>query len=87
MSKFTILFRIGIIIFIVEGVIVFLFSLLEPLDSPIIEAISDASLTTLLTSFPIYFFVIKPYMEERVDLLLGVQDIFSGKEDSESGVD
>jgi len=86
MTKFTILFRIGAIIFVVEGIIVYLFSQFEPIDVPFIEAIIDASLTTLLTSPPIYLLVIKPYMEERVDVLLGVQDLFGKKEDAESDV-
>lgn len=80
MNKYSILFRIGAIIFVVEGLIMIGFSFFDPITSPMVAAIVDASLLTLLSAPPIYFLVIKPYMEERVDMLFGVQELFDNKE-------
>jgi Cu/Ag efflux pump CusA len=81
MSRFTILIRIAAIIFCVEGLIMIGFSFFEPVGSTFVSAIIDATLLTILASPLINYFVIKPYMEERVDFLFGVQNILSDKDD------
>lgn len=83
MSRITILIRIAVIIFCVEGFIMIGFSFFEPIESVFAAAIIDAALLTILASPLINHFVVKPYMEERVDFLFGVRDILSDKGEGE----
>ncbi|MCR4378497.1 MAG: hypothetical protein NUV50_10465 [Rhodospirillales bacterium] len=59
------------------------FSFAPPIGSSLVTAIVDATLLTILASPLINYFVVKPYMEERVDFLFGVRDILSDKDKSE----
>lgn len=80
MNKFTILIRIAVIIFLVECLIMIGYAFIGPVASPFVAAIVDAALLTILASPLIHVFVIKPYMEERVDFLFGVKNILSDEE-------
>ena len=65
MGVTTLVLRIGLVIFVIEALIMVGFSLLPfELDSGR-EALFDAVLLTLLSSPPLFFWVIKPYVEAQ----------------------
>ncbi len=81
MSKFSVLIRIGVIIFVTEGLIMLGLSLVDPISSPLVESLNDASLLTVLSAPPMYFLLVKPYAEERSRLLTEVESLMSGSGD------
>lgn len=64
MTGFTVLFRIAVIVFIVEGIIMLGFFLFGPLPHNII-AVVDAVILVALSSPMIFFIAIKPYVDAR----------------------
>jgi len=65
MGVIALVLRIGLVIFVIEALIMVSFSFL-PFDlDPGSEAILDAILLTLLSSPPLFFWVIRPYVQEQ----------------------
>jgi len=65
MSVFVLIMRIGLVIFVIEALIMFGFSLFPPIQSDFIEAGIDAVLLTLLSAPPLMYGVIFPYVRAQ----------------------
>ncbi|WP_438463784.1 diguanylate cyclase [Marinomonas sp. PE14-40] len=67
--------RILAIIFIVELVIMFILQLIPHKLSSIVEAALDASILTLVSLAPIYFWVIKPFVDANQETILRINKL------------
>jgi hypothetical protein len=65
MSVFVLILRIGLIIFVIEALIMFGFSLFPPIQSDVVEAGIDAVLLTVISSLPLLYGVILPYVRKQ----------------------
>lgn len=65
MGVITLVLRIGLVIFVIEAMIMFGFSLLPFEFGPGREAIVDAIFLTLFSSPPLFFWVIRPYVQAQ----------------------
>lgn len=65
MGVITLILRIGLVIFVIEALIMFAFSLLPIEIHSLTEALADAVLLTLLSSVPLLWWVIRPYVREQ----------------------
>jgi PAS domain S-box-containing protein len=78
MTALTVLFRITATIFLVEGVIMFGFSLFDPLPFEVAAAV-DAVLLVAASSPLIFIFAIKPYVENRAFVLNNTRQDLSSR--------
>ena len=67
--------RILAIIFIVELVIMFILQLIPHKLSSVVEAALDASILTLVSLAPIYFWVIKPFVDANQEAILRINKL------------
>ncbi len=65
MSAYAVVFRIAAIIFVAEALVMFGLWLAPPVTDVTIEALIDATALTLLSTPPIFFLVIRPYIQAR----------------------
>lgn len=65
MSPLYVILKIALIVFLIEALIMAGLTLAPPIPNAEIDALVDATILTLLSAPPIYFWVIKPYIEAR----------------------
>ncbi len=75
MTGFTVLFRVAVIVFILEGVIMLGFFLFGPFSSNIYTVV-DAVILVALSSPLIFFIAIKPYVKDRTKELRNAEARF-----------
>jgi len=68
MGVFSLLLRIGLIIFTIEALIMTGLAYIPPIGSYVIEAAIDAILLTVLSVAPLLYFVILPYVRAKKEI-------------------